>query len=58
MRVNQDLSLEFSIVEHFVCCAKVSLFEILLVGSMTKEKVIRYTVSQIIYINNLVTVGN
>jgi hypothetical protein len=51
MRVDHDFSLELSIVEHFVSCAKVSSLKVFLVGTMTKEEVVRDTFSQVAYIN-------
>jgi hypothetical protein len=47
VRVDHDLGLELSIEEHLVCCAKVSLLEVFLVGTMTKEQVVRDTISQV-----------
>ena len=47
MRVYHDLSLQFPLKEHIVGCAEVSSLEVFLVGSVAKEKMVGYTLSEI-----------
>ena len=47
MRVYHDLSLQFSLKEHIVGRAEVSSLEVLLVGSVAKEKMVGDTLSEV-----------
>ena len=49
MWVDHDLSLHFLLKEHLIRCAEVSLLEIILVGAMSKEKVVGDSFSEIVY---------